>query len=74
MGYKNKTDKEYQREYYLKNKMNRNQYHKDYYLVNHEYIRIYQNLYYRNKKNERNKNKNNVVIASNKIIISIIED
>ena len=54
--------------------MNRNQYHKDYYLANHEYIRIYQYLYYRNKKNERNKNKNNVVIASNKIIISIIED
>ena len=53
MGYKNKTNIEYQIEYYAKNKVKRNQYHKDYYLANHEYIRVYQYFYYRNKKYER---------------------
>ena len=52
MGYKNKTNIEYQNEYYSKNKVNRNQYYKDYYSENHEYIRVYQYLYYRNKKYE----------------------
>ena len=42
MGYKNKTNIEYQIEYYAKNKVKRNQYHKDYYKANQEYIRIYQ--------------------------------
>ena len=42
MGYKNKTNKEYQDEYYSKNKVKRNQYHKEYYKENQEYIRIYQ--------------------------------
>ena len=50
MGYKNKTNIEYQIEYYSKNKVNRNQYYKDYYKANFEYIRVYQYLYYRNKK------------------------
>ena len=45
MGYKNKTNKEYQHEYYSKNKVKRNQYHKDYYKENQEYIRAYQYLY-----------------------------
>ena len=49
MGYKNKTNIEYQNEYYSKNKVNRNQYYKDYYKANHEYIRIYQYLYYHKK-------------------------
>ena len=40
MGYKNKTNIEYQIEYYAKNKVKRNQYHKDYYKANQEYIRI----------------------------------
>ena len=53
MGYKNKTNIEYQIEYYAKNKEKQNQYHKDYYKANQEYIRIYQYFYYRNKKNER---------------------
>ena len=53
MGYKNKTNIEYQIEYYAKNKVKRNQYHKEYYNANQEYIRIYQYFYYRNKKNER---------------------
>ena len=52
MGYKNKTNIEYQIEYYAKNKVKRNQYHKDYYKANQEYIRIYQYFYYRNKKYE----------------------
>ena len=74
MGYKNKTNKEYQYEYYLKNKVKRNQYHKDYYKENQEYIRAYQYLYHHNKKYERNKNENNVVIVSKEIIISILEN
>jgi len=43
MGYKNKTNIEYQIEYYSKNKVNRNQYYKDYYKANlniYEYINI----------------------------------
>ena len=52
MGYKNKTNIEYQIEYYAKNKVKRNQYHKDYYKENQEYIRVYQYFYYRNKKYE----------------------
>ncbi len=52
MGYKHKTNIEYQNECYSKNKVNRNQYYKDYYRANYEYIRVYQYLYYRNKKYE----------------------
>ena len=74
MGYKNKTNKEYQYEYYSKNKVKRNQYNKEYYLANYDYIRVYQHLYHRNKKYERNKNENNVVIVSKEIIISILEN
>ena len=74
MGYKNKTNKEYQYEYYSKNKVKRNQYHKDYYKENQEYIRAYQYFYYRNKKYERNKNEKNVGIVSKEIIISILEN
>ena len=57
MGYKNKTNIEYQIEYYSKNKVNRKQYYKDYYRENHEYIRVYQYLYYRNKKYEHERDK-----------------
>ena len=46
MGYKNKTNKEYQDEYYSKNKVRRNQYYKDYYKANHEYIQLYQYFYH----------------------------
>ena len=74
MGYKNKTNKEYQIEYYAKNKVKQNQYHKDYYKANPEYIRMYQYFYYRYKKNERNTNENNVVIVSKEIIISLLEN
>ena len=89
MGYKNKTNLEYQREYYYKNReqqfLNMYQYYKNnyedireyqrkYYLKNREQISNIRAEYYIDKIRERNKNKNNVVILSNKIIISIIED
>jgi hypothetical protein len=75
MGYKGKSNKEYQREYYLKNREQKLLKMCQYYKNNYEIIQEYQREYYlRNKLKERNKNKNNVVIASNKIIISIIED
>ncbi len=44
MEYKNKTNIEYQNEYYSKNKVNRKQYYKDYYkqiVIIYEYINIY---------------------------------
>ncbi len=74
MGYKGKSNKEYQREYYYKNREQRLLKIRQYNNKNYEIIQEYQRDYYINKKQERNKNKNNVVIASNKIIISIIED
>ena len=89
MGYKNKTNLEYQREYYYKNRdyqllrmrqYNKNnmeilkEYQRKYYLRNREQISNIRAEYYINKLRERNKNKDNVVIVSNKIIISIIED
>ena len=89
MGYKGKSNIEYQKEYYYKNREQRllkmRQYNKNNYEILQEYQRKYYLKYrdeisliraehYINKKQERNKNKNNVVIASNKIIISIIED
>ena len=74
MGYKNKTNIEYQIEYYAKNKVKRNQYHKEYYKANQEYIRIYQYFYYRNKKYELERDLKKVYVIPNKIIISILED
>ena len=81
--------REYQRNYYYKNReqqllkmrqYNKNnyeilqEYQRQYYLRNRDDISLIRAEHYINKKQERNKNKNNVVIASNKIIISIIED
>ena len=89
MGYKNKTNLEYQREYYYKNREQRllkmrqynktnfenlQEYQRKYYLRNREQISNIRAEYYIDKIRERNKNKNNVVIVSNKIIISILED
>ena len=74
MGYKNKTNLEYQIEYYSKNKVNRYQYYKDYYKANFEYIRVNQYLYYRNKKYEHERDLKKVYVIPNKIIISILED
>ena len=89
MGYKNKTNLEYQIDYYYKNRdyqllrmrqYNKNnmeilkEYQRKYYLKNREQISNIRAEYYIDKIRERNKNKNNVVIVSNKIVISIIED
>jgi len=74
MGYKNKTNKEYQDEYYSKNKAKRIQYYKEYYKENQEYIRIYQYFYYRNEKYEHERDLKKVYVIPNKIIISILED
>ena len=81
--------REYQRKYSYKNReqqlINMRQYNKNnneilqeyqrqYYLRNRDEISFIRAEHYIYKKQERNKNKNNFVIASNKIIISIIED
>jgi hypothetical protein len=73
MGYKNKTNKEYQDEYYSKNKVRRNQYYKDYYKANHEYIQLYQYLYYRNKKYEHERDIKKVYLIQNNFNISFEE-
>ena len=72
MGYKNKTNLEYQREYYYKNReqelLRMRQYNKNNYEILQEYQRKYYLKYrdeisliraehYINKKQERNKNK-----------------
>ena len=86
MGYKGKSNIEYQKEYYYKNREQRllkmrqynydtiQEYQRQYYLRYRDEISLIRAEHYINKKQESNKNKNNVVIASNKIIISIIED
>jgi hypothetical protein len=81
--------REYQRNYYYKNREQRllkmrqynknnydtiQEYQRQYYLRYRDEISLIRAEHYINKKQESNKNKNNVVIASNKIIISIIED
>jgi len=73
MGYKNKTNIEYQNEYYSKNKVNRKQYYKDYYKANFEYIRVYQYLYYRNKKYEHERDIKKVYVIPNNFNISLEE-
>ena len=78
MGYKNKTNLEYQIDYYYKNRdyrlLRMRQYNRKYYLKNREQIANIRAEYKIEKLRERNKNKDNVVIASNEIIISILED
>ncbi len=53
MGYKGKTDKEYQRQYYLKNKYRcqeyRREYQKEYYLRNRDEILLTKAEHYINK-------------------------
>ena len=73
MGYKNKTNKEYQDEYYSKNKVRRNQYYKDYYKANQEYIQLYQYFYHRNKKNEHERDLKKVYLIPNNFNISLEE-
>ena len=84
-----KSRQEYQRNYYYKNREqrllkirqynNRNyeiiqEYQREYYLRNRDEILLLRSESYRNKSKERDKNKKNVHIASNEIIISILED
>ena len=73
MGYKNKTNIEYQNEYYSKNKVNRKQYYKDFYKENFDYIRVYQYLYYRNKKIELERDLKKVYVIPNNFNISLEE-
>ena len=61
-------------QYYKKNYEDMKEYQRKYYLRNRNQISYIRAEYYINKVKERNKNKNNVVITSNKIIISILED
>jgi hypothetical protein len=83
-----KSRQEYQRNYYYKNREQRllkirqynnknyeiiQEYQREYYLRNRDEILLLRSEKYRNKSKECNKNKDNVVIAS-EIIISILED
>ena len=72
------TRNEYQIDYYYKNRdyqlLRMRQYNRKYYLKNREQIANIRAEYKIEKLRERNKNKDNVVIVSNKIVISIIED
>jgi hypothetical protein len=89
MGYRGKSDKEYQRNYYYKNREQRlskmrqynnknyeiiHEYQREYYLRNRDEILLLRTENYINKKQERNKNENNVVIVSKEMIISILEN
>ena len=56
-----------------KNKVNRNQYYKDYYRANHEYIRLCQYLNYYDKKYENERDLDKVIVVSNKFNISLEE-
>ena len=49
-GYRGKTNQEYQREYYLKNREHRLNNMKDYYLNNREYLLLYSNEYNKNRR------------------------
>ena len=73
-----KSRNEYQIDYYYKNRdyqlLRMRQYNRKYYLKNREQIANIRAEYKIEKLRERNKNKDNVVIVSNKIVISIIED
>ena len=73
MGYKNKTNEQYQREYYLKNKLRKKQYYMDYYKNNTEYIIVYQTLYQRNKKYEQERDLKKVFVTPNNFNISLEE-
>ena len=73
MGYKNKTNEQYQREYYLKNKLRKKQYYMDYYKNNNEYIKVYQTLYQRNKKYEQERDLKKVFVTPNNFNISLEE-
>ena len=84
MGYKNKTNQEYQFDYYLENNYRKHQYYKEnyrkkkenlheYYIQNRDYIRVYQYLYYRHKKYENERDLDKVLVIPNNFNISLKE-
>ena len=83
MGYKNKTNQEYQFDYFLENKHRKQQYYHenkkkkenqhDYYINNRDYIRVYQYLYYRHKKYENERDLDKVLVIPNNFNISLKE-
>ena len=73
MGYKNKTNIEYQNEYYSKNKLRKQQYYIKYYQQNYEYIRVCNYLRYHNNKIEQERDLKKVFVISNNFNISLEE-
>ena len=73
MGYKNKTNIEYQNEYYAKNILRKKQYYIEYYRQNYEYIRVYNYLRYHNNKIEQERDLKKVHVIPNKFNISLEE-
>ena len=73
MGYKNKTNIEYQNEYYAKNKLRKKQYYIEYYKNNMEYIRVYNYLRYHNNKIEQERYLKKVFVTKNSFNISLEE-
>ena len=73
MGYKNKTNIEYQNEYYSKNKLRKQQYYIKYYQQNYEYIRVCNYLRYHNNKIEQERDLKKVHVIPNNFNISFEE-
>ena len=73
MGYKNKTNIEYQNEYYSKNKLRKQQYYIKYYQQNYEYIRVCNYLRYHNNKIEQERDLKKVHVIPNNFNISLEE-
>ena len=73
MGYKNKTNIEYQNEYYSKNKLRKQQYYIEYYQQNYEYIRVCNYLRYHNNKIEQERGLKKVHVIPNNFNISLEE-
>ena len=68
MGYKGKSNKEYQREYYYKNREQKLLKMCQYYKNNYEIIQEYQREYYlRNKLKERNKKKIGTILKNSNV-------
>ncbi len=73
MGYKNKTNIEYQNEYYAKNILRKKQYYIEYYQQNYEYIRVYNYLRYHTNKIEQERDLKKVFLIKNNFNISLEE-
>ena len=73
MGYKNKTNIEYQNDYYSKNKLRKHQYYIEYYQQNYEYIRVYNYLRYHYNKIEEERYLKKVFVTKNSFNISLEE-